>query len=36
VPAELYHSDNDIVPTEYQVTEGTDSWTATEKSTASG
>jgi hypothetical protein len=24
------------VPTEYQVTEGTDSWTATEKSTASG
>jgi hypothetical protein len=31
VPAELYHNDNDIVPTEYEVTEGTDSWTATQQ-----
>ena len=36
VPAELYHDDNDIVPTEYKVTEGSDGWTATQQSTASG
>jgi len=36
VPAELYHTANDIVPTEYEVTEGTDAWTATQQSSASG
>ena len=36
VAAELYHNDNDITPTEYQVTEGPDGWVATAKSTASG
>jgi len=36
VPAELYHDENNIMPTEYEVTQGSDGWVATQKSTASG
>jgi hypothetical protein len=36
VAAELYHNDNDIIPAEYEVTEGSDGWVAIQQSTASG
>jgi ABC-type Fe3+-hydroxamate transport system substrate-binding protein len=37
VPAELYHDENTIMPTEFKVTQGSDgSWVATQQSTASG
>ena len=36
VPAELYHDENTIMPTEFKVTEGPNGWVATQQSTASG